>query len=53
MEYPVGERVHRRAKEMVVNEPVNRRTTKTMKIGRRANRKAQGNLLTGEAWTKE
>ena len=45
MESPAEERVHRQAKEMVVNKSVNRRTAKTMKIAKRANKKAQGNLL--------
>ena len=45
MESPAEERVHRRAKQMAVNKLVNKKTVKTMKIVRRANKKAQDNLL--------
>ena len=39
------ERVYRRAKEMAVNELVNRKTDRTMDIAKRANRKAPDSLL--------
>ena len=44
MESPAEERVHRRAKEMAVNQLVNRKTVEMIKITRRANSKAQDNL---------
>ena len=51
MELSAEERVHKRAKEMAVNELVNKKTAKTMKIARRANKEAQDNLL--HRWTTE
>ena len=45
VEPPAEEKIHRQTKETAVNELVNRKTDKMMKIARRANRKAQDNLL--------
>ena len=53
MESPAEERVHRRAKQMAVSEVVNRKITKTMKIAKRGNRKAQDNLLHRRSQDKE
>ena len=53
MESLAEKRVHRRAKQIAVSEMVNKKITKTMKIARRANKKAQDNLLHRRSQDKE